>query len=116
MEHVGHVWRIRPGRVEEYDRKHAQVWPELERVLRDGGVQSFHIYRRGEIVFSHMDVKDYQRLTEVFAHDPVAMRWEKEFAELLEYPNADPVTGWPERLRHVWSLEAEGLNAGRKST
>jgi len=34
----------------------------------------------------------------------IAQRWEEEMADVLEYPNADPETGWPERLPEVWSL------------
>jgi L-rhamnose mutarotase len=104
MEHVGQVWVIRSGRQHEYDRRHAQVWPALEDLLRVAGVRDYHIYRWGNVVFSHMTVTDYNHMVTTFGMNPVAQRWERDFAELLEYPNADPVTGWPERLRHVWSL------------
>jgi L-rhamnose mutarotase len=104
MQHIGHVWKIRPGQALEYERRHARVWPELEVLLRDAGVRSFHIYRWGEIVFSHMEVEDYGHLTSRFSTDRVAVLWEAAFRDLIEYPNADPVTGWPERLQHIWSL------------
>jgi L-rhamnose mutarotase len=110
MQRVGHVWKIRPGRASDYDSRHARVWPELERLLRDAGVRAFHIYRRGEIVFSHMEVEDYAKLTTRFSDAPIAARWEAEFKDILEYPNADPITGWPERLHHVWSLDDAASN------
>jgi L-rhamnose mutarotase len=93
----------------EYDRRHAEVWPELEQVLTEAGVRAYHIHRWGDIVFSHMDVEDYDALVARFAGDPVAQRWEEDFSALIEYPNADPETGWPERARHVWSLPEEGI-------
>jgi L-rhamnose mutarotase len=101
---VGHVWRVRPGQADEYDRRHAEVWPELEELMRGTGVRRYSIYRWGEIVFSHMEVDDYARLVERYVGDPVAERWEAAFVDLLELPNADPDTGWPERLTEVWSL------------
>jgi L-rhamnose mutarotase len=103
-ERVGHVWRVRPGRAADYDRLHARIWPELCRLLREAGVREYHIYRWGEIVFSHMEVDDFDRLVKRFADDAVARRWEEEMAEVIDYPNADRETGWPERLAHVWSL------------
>jgi L-rhamnose mutarotase len=106
MGQVGLVWRIKAGKAQEYEARHARVWPELERLLCDSGVRTFHIYRWGEIVFGHMTVEDYSRLTERFSAELIAARWEAEFKELIEYPNADRITGWPERLRHVWSLNA----------
>ena len=101
---VGHVWRIRPGREEEYEQRHAEVWPELEDLFHRLGVSDYHIYRWGSVVFSHLVAADYARLQREYAKDPVALRWEEEFGELLEYPNADPEHGWPEELTHVWSL------------
>lgn len=101
---VGHVWRIRPGRRDDYLRMHESIWPELDRALRDGGVKSYTIYVWGDVVFSHMEVDDYDRLVERLRDDPVAARWEEQFADILEYPNADPETGWPERLVEVWDL------------
>ena len=89
------------------DRRHAEVWPELEALFRALGVKRWVIYRWGEIVFSHMDVADYERLVALYNDDPIAKRWETEFSSLLEYPNADPETGWPERLRLVWNLGKE---------
>ena len=103
---IGHVWRIRPGREEEYERRHAEVWPELEALFRRLGVSEYHIYRWDSVVFSHLVVEDYDRLRRNYEQDPVACRWEQEFGDLLTYPNADPEYGWPEQLRHVWSMRA----------
>lgn len=104
MEHVGHVWRVKPGMADEYRRVHATVWPELEALLRGADVTSYVIYLWGEVLFSHMAVEDYERLVAAYDGDPVAERWEALLTDVLEYPNADPETGWPERLTHVWSL------------
>jgi L-rhamnose mutarotase len=99
---IGHVWRIRDGYEDEYARRHATVWPALEQLFRDLGVREYVIYRWQNIVFSHMELDDYDRLVRAYAEDPVALAWEEEFGEMLEYPNA--VAGWPEQLDLVWSL------------
>jgi len=104
MESIGHVWRVKPGQAERYAQRHATIWPELEQLLREAGVGRYSIYLWGEIVFSHMEVESYERLVERFNGDPIAQRWEAEFSDLLEYPNADPTTGWPELLSEVWTL------------
>jgi L-rhamnose mutarotase len=103
MDRVGHVWRVKPGMAEEYARRHRAIWPELEVVLREAGVTTYTIYLWGEFVFSHLECDDFERLVERFNGDPVARRWEEEFSDVIEYPNADS-KGWPERLREVWSL------------
>ena len=106
-ERIGHVWRVRPGKASEYLRRHRSIWPELAALLRDAGVHSYTIYLSGDLVFSHMKVDDYAHMVELVGHDPVAVRWEEQFADILEYPNADPGTGWPERATEVWDLETD---------
>ena len=104
-ERVGHIWRVQPGKAEEYLRRHRTIWPELAALLRGAGVRSYTIYLCGDLVFSHMEVDDYARMVEVVSADPVAVRWEEQFADILVYPNADPESGWPERALEVWDLE-----------
>jgi L-rhamnose mutarotase len=104
MERVGHVWRVRPGMAEEYRRRHATVWPEIDALLREAGVERYTIYQWGDLVFSHLEVPSFAALVERFNGDPVAQRWEAEMGDVIGDPDADPETGWPERLPEVWSL------------
>jgi L-rhamnose mutarotase len=106
-ERIGHVWRVKPGQAQAYLERHRSIWPELATLLREAGVRSYTIYLSGELVFSHMEVDDYARMVERVGCDPVAARWEEQFAEILDYPNADPETGWPEQAVHVWDLDAD---------
>lgn len=104
MERVGHRWQIVPGREADYRAMHAQVFPELEHLFRRHGVHEYAIYASGGDVFSHMIVDDFDALTRVFATDADAQRWESLFTDVLRYPNADPRTGWPQRLDEIWAL------------
>jgi L-rhamnose mutarotase len=104
-DRVGHLWRVKPGCADEYRRRHRTIWPELEAALRTAGVVAYSIYLDGELVFSHLEVEDYDALVERLADDPVAARWEEQFADILEYPDADPASGWPRRAIEVWTLD-----------
>jgi L-rhamnose mutarotase len=104
---VGHMWRAKPGKIEEYRRVHATVWPELEQLFREAGVSTYVIYAWGDVLFSHMEVEDYDKMIARFNDSEIAQRWEVELmADLIEYPDGDPETGWPAVLPEVWHLEA----------
>jgi L-rhamnose mutarotase len=104
MDRVGQVWRAKPGKAEEYRKAHATVWPEVEQLLKDGGVTKYVIYGWGDVFFSYMEVENYERMVERFNEHPVAQRWEDELGDLIEYPDADPKTGWPLILDEIWAL------------
>jgi len=46
------IYRLAPGRGEDYDRYHADVWPEVVEALRLQGIADYRIYRRGDLVIS----------------------------------------------------------------
>jgi L-rhamnose mutarotase len=104
MPRIGHVWRARPGKIDEYKRVHATVWPELDQMLREAGITTYVIYAWNDVLFSHMEVEDYDRMVDRFNGDPVAQRWEEAMSELIEYPESEPGSGWPRVLDEVWSL------------
>jgi L-rhamnose mutarotase len=104
MPRIGHVWRAKPGKIDEYKKVHATVWPELDRMLREAGITTYVIYAWNDILFSHMEVDDYDRMVERFNGDPVAQRWEESMSDLIEYPESEPGSGWPRVLDEVWSL------------
>ena len=105
MQHIGQVWRVRPGKEAEYDKRHARIWPAMEVLLRDLGVRAYHIYRWDEILFSHLECDDFARVVSGCASSELSARWEQWMGDLLEYPDAE-ANGWPHRLVHVWSLPA----------
>lgn len=46
------IYYLVPDRGEEYDRYHAEVWPEVLEALRLTGIVDYRIYRRGDLVIS----------------------------------------------------------------
>jgi L-rhamnose mutarotase len=103
IERVGIVFRVKPGKAAEYDRRHATIWPELAQEMVDAGLERYVIYRWGEVLIGHLEVGDYAAFSATMAASEVARRWDLEMDDLIECPNADPLTGWPERMHEVWS-------------
>lgn len=48
------IYRLLPGREADYDRYHAEVWPEVIEEIRASGITDYDIYRRGTLVISVM--------------------------------------------------------------
>lgn len=104
MERVGFVMRVLPGRVDEYRRRHADVWPEMLAALKGAGARNYSIFLGGDELFGYLEVEDFDRFRSVMAASPVNDRWQAEMEHLID-PLTDPATGFHRRLDEVFHLE-----------
>ena len=44
MEHMAWKGRIKPGCKAEYQRRHAEIWPEMVKVLKEAGICNYSIF------------------------------------------------------------------------
>ena len=70
--------------MEEYERAHASVWPELLAKLKEVGVSDYSIFRRDQDLFLCMRVEDFNRAWDALDKDVVNQRWQKEMSRLFE--------------------------------
>jgi L-rhamnose mutarotase len=97
--------RIKAEAVEEYDREHRRVWPELLAKLKAVGISDYSIFRRGQELVLSMSVDDFERAWDELDRDPVNQRWQERMARLFE-PVPDQQDG--ERfamMREVFRLD-----------
>jgi L-rhamnose mutarotase len=97
--------RIRADKIEEYDRAHQQVWPDLLRKLKDVGISDYSIFRRGQDLTLCLRVDDFDRAWDELDRDPVNQSWQRLMGPLFE-PVPDQQDG--ERfamLKEVFYLE-----------
>ena len=53
--------RIKPEAIEDYEREHQRVWPELLAKLKEVGISDYSIFRRDQELFLCMRVDDFDR-------------------------------------------------------
>lgn len=97
--------RVKAGAIEDYEREHQRVWPELLQKLKDVGVSDYSIFRRGQELFLTLRVSDFDAAWDQLDNDPVNQRWQ-EFMNRLFEPVPDQQPG--ERfamMKEVFFLE-----------
>ena len=97
--------RIKPEAIEEYEREHQHVWPELLGKLKEVGISDYSIFRRGQDLTLCLSVDDFDRAWDELDRDPVNQRWQALMSRLFE-PVPDKQEG--ERfamLKEVFHLE-----------
>jgi L-rhamnose mutarotase len=97
--------RIKSDAIEEYEREHRRVWPELLAKLKEVGISDYSIFRRGQDLVLVLRVDDFEKAWDELDRDPVNQRWQVFMSRLFE-PVPDQQEG--ERfamLREVFYLE-----------
>ena len=87
MEHMAWKGRIKPGCKAEYQRRHAEIWPEMIKVLKEAGICNYSIFYCKDELFGYYECEK-----------GVA------YAEKVEL-EMDPVTGAQPKLEQVFRLD-----------
>lgn len=95
-EPVLFLYRLKPGAGPEYDRWHAEVWPELLAEIEAAGFEDYQIWRHEEIVVSRLRGRDGYRAAEaIMQASAIQKRWTATLAHLFEsYETSDGEPLW----------------------
>ncbi len=77
MRRYGSVIRVRPEKLEEYRRYHAQVWPEVLSKITACNIRNYSIYHKDGFLFSYFEYvgRDYEADMAKMAADPKTQEW-----------------------------------------
>lgn len=88
--------KLKPGTVDEYRRRHDEIWPELAMALRDAGIYDYSIFLDEETLHLFAVLKlwpDHQVGT--LPELPVMKRWWDYMADLMEVEPSKRPREWP---------------------
>jgi L-rhamnose mutarotase len=104
MERFAFKMKLRSGMIEEYQRRHDAIWPELKELLTKTGVGDYSIFFDAEtdILFAVQKQKG-SASSQDLGDNPVVRRWWDYMQDLMETnPDRSPVTI---PLREVFRLD-----------
>ena len=77
---------LKSGYEKEYERRHAAIWPELKKMLSDGGVYDY------SILFACQKTKGEESSQDMGAN-PIVQKWWDYMADIMKVnPDNSPVT------------------------
>ena len=94
---------LKPGCEEEYERRHAQLWPEMRRMLEEKGIRNYSIFwdKETNILFGYQEVEG-----EASSQDgdipEINRKWWDFMADVTDtHPDNSPVTIELKELFHL---------------
>jgi L-rhamnose mutarotase len=72
---------VRPDRLAEYRERHAAVWPDMLRALRDAGWRNYSIFARPDgLLIGYVEAGDLAAAQQAMAATEVNARWQAEMS------------------------------------
>ncbi|RMI42502.1 L-rhamnose mutarotase [Streptomyces triticirhizae] len=85
MQRVCFLLRVRPDRIDEYRRRHADVWPEMRAALTATGWHNYSLFLRDDgLLVGYLETEDFEAAQRAMAATDVNARWQAEMSELFE--------------------------------
>ncbi|HER07393.1 MAG TPA: L-rhamnose mutarotase [Bacteroides sp.] len=91
---IGFKMKLYPGFVEEYKKRHAALWPELRKLLKDSGVSEYSIFFDEEThsLFAFQKQAGEQGSQDL-GKEEIVQKWWKFMADIMETnPDNSPVS------------------------
>ena len=88
--------QLKPGVVDEYRRRHDEIWPELAQAISDAGIHDYSIFLDEETLalFAVLKLRDGNS-ADALPDQPVMKRWWDYMAPLMEVEPGNRPKEWP---------------------
>lgn len=79
MKRFGQIAQLKPEKITEYKRLHAQVWPDVLITITACNIHNYTIFLKETELFAYFEYigGDYEKDMKKMADDPVTQEWWK---------------------------------------
>jgi len=102
-----YAWKatVVEGQIEEYIRRHDNLWDEMRAVFKEAGICNYTIWNIGNELFGYYECKyGIEYAAKVKQESEVVKRWNEYMKDILIMENASK-TGAGPLLQQIFSLD-----------
>lgn len=107
MRRFGQIIGIKPEHIEEYEKLHADVWPEVLKMIEECNIRNYSIYRDNNMLFAYFEYHgdDFDADMAKMGADPNTQRW-WDVCMPMQNPVDDRAEGeWWKTLKEVFHTD-----------
>jgi L-rhamnose mutarotase len=103
MKRIAFKMKLKPGCKEEYIKRHNEIWPELEELLKESGIYDYSIFLDEETYTLFAVQKQAgESSSQDLGNNPIVQKWWDYMAGLYETnPDNSPVSIPLEEVFHM---------------
>ena len=105
MERYAWRARVHDGMIDEYIRRHDEIWPEMKAVLSEAGIKNYTIWLQGNELFGYYECeKGIEYAAKIQRESPIVDKWNEYMKDVMDMP-LDERTGAQPLLEQVFNLQ-----------
>jgi L-rhamnose mutarotase len=101
-----YAWKaiLHKGKLEEYKKRHDEIWPEMKQVLKAAGISNYTIWHVGNELFGYYECeKGADYAAKVQGESSVVAKWNEYMKDVMTLA-MDSKTGAQAKLEQVFFL------------
>ena len=101
-----YAWKaiVREGMLDEYIKRHDEIWPEMKEMLHAAGIRNYTIWNVGNELFGYDECDSVEEAGRVQAQSEVNARWDQYMKDVM-IAEKDPVTGAQPLMKQVFFFD-----------
>ena len=101
-----YAWKaiVREGMLDEYIKRHDEIWPEMKDMLHAAGIRNYTIWNVGNELFGYYECDSVAEAGRIQAESEVNARWDQYMKDLM-IAEKDPVTGAQPLMKQVFFFD-----------
>lgn len=102
-----YAWKasVKEGCMDEYIRRHDEIWPEMLEVLKQAGIQNYTIWNVNHELFGYYECKKgVDFAAAVQSQSEIVAKWDVYMSDIL-IMEKDPITGAQPHLVQVFEMQ-----------
>ena len=102
-----YAWKatVIDGKIDEYIKRHNEIWPEMLEVLNSAGIKNYTIWNVNNQLFGYYECENGAAYAaKVQSESEVVDRW-NEYMKDVMVMDLDPITGAQPKLINVFSFK-----------
>jgi L-rhamnose mutarotase len=107
MERIAQIISVKPEAIEEYERIHRSVWPDVLATIAACHIRNYSIFRLGTTLFAYFEYHggNYADDMARMAEDPKTQEW-WNITDPMQTPVAEHAQGeWWTRAKEVFHVD-----------
>lgn len=107
MKRIGEMIKVKPDKLEEYKYHHANIWPQINAMIKECNITNYSIYQHGDYLFAYYEYigDDFEKDMAKMAADPETQKW-WDLVKPFQNPLEDRKEGeWWASMEEVYHLD-----------